>query len=54
MSIHVQTGHRLDVLYSIGTDGHKYLQGIQPRRRAGSVIRTASPSAHRRTANSSE
>lgn len=30
MSIHVQTGHGLDVVFSIGSDGRKYLQGIEP------------------------
>jgi hypothetical protein len=30
MSIHVQTGHRLDVVFSVGTNGRKYLQGIEP------------------------
>jgi hypothetical protein len=30
MSIHVQTGHRLAVVFSVGGDGRKYLQGIKP------------------------
>jgi hypothetical protein len=29
MSIHVQTGHRLDVVYDY-EDGHKVLRGLQP------------------------
>lgn len=30
MSVHVQTGHRLDVVYSVGSDRRKFLQGIEP------------------------
>jgi len=31
MSVHVKTGHQIDVLYSVGSNGRKYLQGILPR-----------------------
>ena len=31
MSVHVQTGHSIDVVYSVASDGRKYLQGIEPR-----------------------
>ena len=31
MSIHVQTGHEIDVVFSVRGDGRKYLQGILPR-----------------------
>ncbi|HTG95779.1 MAG TPA: hypothetical protein VL866_24475 [Pyrinomonadaceae bacterium] len=30
MSVHVQTGHKLDVVYSVSSEGRQHLQGIQP------------------------
>jgi hypothetical protein len=30
VSVHIQTGHGIDVVYSVSSEGNKYLQGIQP------------------------